>query len=393
MDWAAIPFTSIKQDSFPFLVLSGEYSVLPWNYGRLFLQRLSANYVRVTPRGVQFSTMTTMNEQAVSAAVWNTHACAPTAHALCRVDRGLVLFPDTVVDVPYDFSQIPSNAFLTEFPTGACTSPSSARIVNLSDTQYEVSLCDLMDANLDVVFDTRSDMVYWRMDRTSALEYVGVSIASVYFISCISVNVVRLARGDTLALTAVDNSMLVGLILYVLVGLIWDKGGLQPLITAHDVGLAWMLLAYVCLELVVISSPRITAALHLKHTDTKIISGVSLYTTAVMLLAMRVHYTFDNPYTSVLAVMFGTRSFVKLFAMRKLGLSTLAVACDMAVFCGVLWVGTGLSASSEFEGCLMQQTVVVASLLLAVAFDAKGREREPANKNDAQDPGHNNQRV
>jgi hypothetical protein len=65
----------------------------------------------------------------------------------------------------------------------------------------------------------------------------------------------------------------------------------------------------------------------------------------------------------------------------------------MAVFCGVLWVGTGLSASSEFEGCLMQQTVVVASLLLAVAFDAKGREREPANKNDAQDPGHNNQRV
>lgn len=352
-------------------MLSDEGRVLPWNYGHLFTLRLSANFVRVSPRGVQFSSMATLSLQ-VAGGNWTRQSCEPTSNALCREGPGLVLFPDTVVDVPYDYSQIWPSKFMERFPTGACKAGDSGRAIAPADRQYEVSLCDLMQANLDVILDTTSDTLFWRVDSTSWLEYVGVSIVSVYLISCLSSNVIKLARDEAFVLSWAELAVLVGTIVYVIIQLASPAGGLQALVTDNDKVLATWLLAYLIVETTVVATPLWSMLCLPDMASDRPVSGVSLYTAAVMLLTMRVHYTFDNPYTGVLAILFGTRSFVKLFTGTH-WLLLLVVAVDFATFCAVLALGVGPASTDEFEGYLAQATVVVTSVLLAVVFEIKER--------------------
>ena len=68
-------------------MLSDERWVLPWEYGRLFALRLTSNYIRVTARGVQFSTSSKLSSiRAVEGLGWQSSSrCMPAPDALCRV--------------------------------------------------------------------------------------------------------------------------------------------------------------------------------------------------------------------------------------------------------------------------------------------------------------------
>lgn len=51
-------------------------------------------------------------------------------------------------------------------------------------------MCDLLDSNLDVVFDRGT--VYWRQDTTGTWVYLLISILSIYLVSCVSDNIVAM---------------------------------------------------------------------------------------------------------------------------------------------------------------------------------------------------------
>jgi hypothetical protein len=49
-----------------------------------------------------------------------------------------------------------------EMQNVTCSSASANRRLNVDDTRYEVSLCDLTDANLEFVFKPYENILYWR---------------------------------------------------------------------------------------------------------------------------------------------------------------------------------------------------------------------------------------
>ena len=103
-----IPFFSIQQTSYPFLVLSDEQSVLPWDFGRMFVLKIASRFIRITARGMQFSTTSSLSQVFPPRHyAWDSKIqCDITIGALCRENRGLSFFPDSAVDIPYDFANI-----------------------------------------------------------------------------------------------------------------------------------------------------------------------------------------------------------------------------------------------------------------------------------------------
>lgn len=373
-------------------MLSDETAVLPWDYGRLFGLRMGSNYIRVTARGVQFSTMAALSTmRSVESLGWTASAsCVPTSHALCREGRGLVFFPDSGVDVPYDFSQIPSNTITDHFANGSsCLRPQSMRSISITDSQYELSLCDLMDANMDILVDCTTDTMYWRQDRTTTAEYICISLMCVYLMSCISANVVKLSSTDGFRITWLDLGVLVANLVYLAVQFFVSE--LRFLVTTGDVTLALVLWWYVCGEALVVVmflvergcalAPQAKARPPQSPQHLYFMGGISVYTALLMLLTLRVHYTFDNPYTHILSVMFGARTFLKVsgpprwaapdgthtLALARRALVGLLIVYDAGCFCAVLALGVGISADHEFDAVQQQATLVVVSLLLATA--------------------------
>lgn len=405
----SIPFYSIQQDSHPFLVLSDNNGPKSWDYGQLFQLRLTSHYMRLTARGLQFSTM---SKAAKFAMPWTAVvSCTPTQHALCREGPGLVYFPDNVVDMPYDLSVIPKNSVLSYFPHGTCQGY-SGRHITVDDVQYEVSLCDLVDANMDILLDTTLDELRWRIDKTNVTEYVFVSVVCVYLMSCISANVVRFTENDVFKITHIELGVLIVTIAYVTINLLFDEfgvwfGGLRYLLTTEDSLLAWLMWVYVICETAMVARPILrdfTAAHQLSLVSSvqeartidgvsvntvsiedgvqksRTISGVSVYTGLIMLLTLRVHYTFDNPYIHVLVVMFGTRTFQKLSAVHSVDVHSKRwipfVILDMVCFCAQLALAVGPAAGETFDAVLSQVTIATISMLLATVIEIQDIRRE-----------------
>ena len=142
-----MPFLPLLDDRYPHLVFSDETHVLPWNHGRLYELVSESYFVRITARGVQFSIMSPLD---LTKSAWNHISCNVTESALCRDTFNTLFFPNGVVDVPSNFDLLQKNAIFDSFSDNTiCTSPQTGRVLKMHDTQYEVSLCDLSDGNLD----------------------------------------------------------------------------------------------------------------------------------------------------------------------------------------------------------------------------------------------------
>lgn len=380
MQWSSvIPFFSIQQELFPFLVLAGESGVLPWDYGRLFALRMSSHYIRVTARGVQFSTQSALSSiRPIDRSIWTKSvSCLPTPHALCREGPGLVFFPDDVVDVPYDFSQIPDNTFLQKFPNGSsCKESSSMRAISIDDNQYDVSLCDLLNSNLDLILDCHSDELHWRQDDTGFVEYAFVSLMSVYMMSCISANVIRMSKMQHFYISFSDFCCLCLNLVYIAAQFLFAE--LRFIATDGDVILCFVLWMYVLVETLFMGIFLLRSAERPDHMHYYFMGGISVYTAMLLLFTLRVHYTFDNPYLQILTVMFGTRTFMKVSDLViALNVQSVVVLFDVMCFSTILALGVGLSSDDLFDAVQHQTTLVVVCVLLSTGI-ALNRVPNPA---------------
>ena len=355
-------------------MLADEAAVLPWEYGRMFALRLSARFVRVSSRGVQFSTVAALRNVSGLAWMGGGVPCLPVPDALCSEGDALAYFPAKDVDIPYDFATLRPSSFTRHFPNGTCTRQDSRRAIRVDDRRYEVSLCDLVDANLDIVLDAVHDVVFWRQDSTSTWEFVFVSAMSVYITSCVSANVVNISKGVQWRTTRVDFAVLVANMVYLLlswiprcsVGGVNACGGLSFLLTDADLALAAALSAYVVFESAALLVER------LAPTGRRPVGGVSVYTALLLLLTLRMHNTFDNPYLPILAVMFGTRTLHKVALLDHVEpLACLVVAYDVVCLGMLLALGVGHASHDEVDAVNTQLALFVVMLLLATAVELK----------------------
>tara|TARA_B100001540_G_scaffold317699_1_gene352236 strand:+ start:1260 stop:2243 length:984 start_codon:yes stop_codon:yes gene_type:complete len=247
----------------------------------------------------------------------------------------MLFFPSGVVDLPDDLS-IWKNA-ITDQPkyvqellnnNATCTHSTSGREINSVDTRYELSLCDLLDNNLDIVFDARNERIMYRFDTTSTAEYIFISILGIYLVSCIAENIRTVMSSEERIQTWQQQIVYCIMILTTFCYVAYDfiaKNTYNFLLFEYERQLYSLLIAYVVLEFVVfaygllggISLPPLFGYT-LVPEDTpqnkprgNAIRCISLLTAFLILLTARIHYSFDNPYIWLLSTIFGVRSFHK----------------------------------------------------------------------------------
>jgi len=135
-----IPFLSIQDGTFPFICF-GESSVAKsWAHGEIYNLRMASVMLRLTTRGMQFSSRERLDRDSLSA--WHNTECDSNMQALCVESIS-----------GNEMMNAMGSSYLDRFPHDtACNSSHTGRIRSLTDTTYDLSLCDLLDANLDIIF-------------------------------------------------------------------------------------------------------------------------------------------------------------------------------------------------------------------------------------------------
>lgn len=353
-----MPFITIRNNAFPNLVFGDATQVMPWDHGTIYSLRLKSTFLRITQRGLQYSMSSTAPIMANG--IWKSASCTPTHDGLCatsKSDGGMVWFPDTKVDIPDNFALIPENSYLVDFANGtACTSSSTGRSVTMFDERYEVSLCDLLDSNLDVVYIDEN--IYWRQDKTELWLYLLISVVSIYLVSCVSENIVASVNNNSNSDIG-HQKYSIYLTLLLIFYVIYAENTVSLLLTKEDIDLCLHLVIYVVVQGIV---------LQFKAPHELYGSRISLLTACIALLTLRVHYSFDNPYMIVLSIMFGTRSFFKFLAAESNGstyMESAIMVLDIFTLSSLLDNGLMANSEDQFSGNAMQVILILVCLLTA----------------------------
>lgn len=364
----ATPFETIQRQSFPYLVLSANTQPLSWVHGTLLTHRLKSTFIRITARGVNFYTR---NDVSIDESAWEKVTCIPSDTALCLEDNpsAMLYFDTGEIDVPDDWNTLMQtrNIFLDKFPNGtSCSSDYTGRTLKIGDSRYELSLCDLLDNNLDILFQPHTNTLYWRVNAMQMWEYVGIAFIAVYLIACLSHNLVTLLTNSEKAQERKLMQLIVVslVLLYCLVYVVWGvcHGSAcagTHLVTTSDLAVTAHLLTLGIID---------TCFLFFYKTRVRMdhASNISLLTSCLLLLLVRVYDTMDTPYISVLSCFFGTRSVYKLLVvMNETSTQTERVMqmLDAFVFASLLGNGVWYANDTSIEAGIAQgQILLLASL-------------------------------
>jgi len=371
-----MPYISIRDDTHPHIVFDGNSKPVPWNAGEMQEVRLCAQFLRITARGLHFPSYSSSytwlfaGEEEVDG--WNVTTCTSHPSALCEektAGTSLLYFPTGVVDIPDDMAawevSVPDQpgyvkTMLRDNVT--CTHATSGREINPLDTRYELSLCDLLDNNLDIIYDPKHDRLLYRFDETSIYVYIAISILGIYLVSCLAENIRVIISRDKSRQNSNQQVIYYIMLFSTKMFIVVDrfmKSTWNFLLFGYERTLYDLLFAYILVESLVFMlselglmqrlmqrldrfwqarQQRKDSAENLIEEVTLLpigvtgapdgdeakanedpgdgnhknaVRGISLLTACIMLMTARVHYSFDNPYTWLLGTIFGIRSFHK----------------------------------------------------------------------------------
>ena len=376
-----MPFVSLRDDTHPHLVLDANTDVMPWETGKLYEIGLASSFLRITARGLRYESYQFTNTKNHSVFVapkdWKNTNCMPVHGAMCQEvsSNGTVMhwFPTGVVDLPESMNVFKSPTLNTQSsyinwmmttPRGnnsyhTCINSASNRAIVATDNRYEVSLCDLLDNNLDIVLDLKQNRLYWRQDITPLWIYVFISVLGVWLVSSLAENVKQMLKPTEADNTATEeerekheqkhetthsgpyciksppritswteamlsthvwnwyNGMLVLSTIFVIYDLATGDTR-NNLIHIYDFVMYWIILIFAlvdfqlhCISIAFFLAKQINTQEQATNTDKNLIRGISLITAYLILLSVRIHYSFDNPYTWTLVTIFGIRSSQK----------------------------------------------------------------------------------
>ena len=378
-----MPYMSIRDDSHPYLVLANDEGAFAWNTGFMYALMLESTFMRINSRGIQHSQTPLMLREAS----WQSSSCRPTRNAFCAFSKhednhttDMLLFPTTAVDIPDNYLDLnPSkHPFLKDFAAthySPCTYKNSNRAIKVGDDRYEVSLCDILDANLDFILDLEKNIIHWRQNQTSTLLYFLYAMLAIYLISLMTNNIINILTkqsnvdtahpvqkdADKMAvvqregafswqsraialLDVLKNNSYVIFLLMTLVFLsvmainkafVW-----QTLATEQDQYTVLLLCVYVYVQFLYHYAPSWCHSAHAQIAPTPeqvglLTPGVvpqhaaqqntrddrdksfSLLVAFLLLLIMLVYESFDTPYLTLMTTLFVMRSWLKLFLFRS----------------------------------------------------------------------------
>jgi hypothetical protein len=359
----ATPFKTVQDNAFPYLVFDSDTGPLAWTHGSLFALRLGARFLRITPRGMHYSRHMPLWLRAS----FHSADCTPSSTALCEESASRMLYFSTgAVDLPDDWRTLRPNAFVQRFPNGSsCSSDYTGRVIKTDDPQYEVSLCDLLDSNLDIILDTRAHVLHWRVDDTSMLDYFLVAVLAIYLISVVSQNMVNAMTHESthgfkwLPQRHVENAVMLTVLVYT-----WAS--MRPsrcVLTTHADHAV-----FIHLSVLSVAYWGLNVAAAFKRRDRSNPHSVTLFTMGLLLLLQRVYQTIDMPYLVALVFLFGSRfvyKFIALLASWVHWSDYLLLLCESVVFAsllGAVWV----AHVHVLQAAAMQSLILVACWMMGI---------------------------
>ena len=376
--------------------MSGEESVLPWKHGEAFLARQSSLYQRFSVRGWQrVATWITIDQKFVfNDRGWNRETCTHVQDALCRDSHGQLWFPDGKVDVPDRFGRLPMTPIITLVnETASCRNTGNGRELSIGDDRYEVSLCDLLGLNLDVVQVGNS--LYWRQDHTPLLEFFILAVFSIFIVACLSQRISDMfefarnmfesnkkqgvsnnddyqkhqknKRNDqsldlTQTYTRISEMLgfedVAAFIAWTYILITFSILEPEALITTQDRILFKHLIVYIPLAQICHVALKNNAVIPGRH--------ISLLAASLILISIKVHNSFDNPYTIFLAIIFGWRASIKIFLCPCQATHIVWTLIDVLAFFSIIANGVAPQHSTRIEAVMTCTSISIISSLLGL---------------------------
>jgi len=364
-----MPYAAIDHGAMPHVVLTEQHEPFPWHHGPHFTSRLAAGYTRVSDFGVLFG-RTKSSRLRDGMGSWRSEACRVSRDALCEQMAGarsqMLFLPLGAVEVPEDYSVLLPNSFTSAFPNGSsCAGGFSGRTSTQIDQRYEVSLCDLVDGQLDLVYDNAAGRIFWRQDTTGIATKIFVGLLSMYIVSSVAENIKCVVQKKTVVESRGQHAALVLTVLFLGYEMCWHDL-LSCVVTNSELNLLGLLYGYAALECFLQHDAVCLSTLR---------SKVSPLTISLLLLLLRVYYTFETPYTLPLTILFGTRNWYKVLSLcvgatrPRLAANSLLLCLDLLVYAALLSSGIQQHAASAVGGlCDQAMTLALSTLMGTILF-------------------------
>lgn len=305
-------FVSISDKSYPFINEVNSGLTLAWSYGNYAQLTRSSVALRVNERGVNFIHTGNIRD-VTNSRHWEMRDCYDSTTSLCALSSGSRFFP-------FDKVRIASNRTLVSpeikavAMEGCKNTRDSRRWISDQVSVYDVSLCDVVDSRLDVLYLNMDNKVLMRRNSTALWVYVLVSLVSVYLVSNIAQNVsMLLAWQETGKLQESFHrsywfwALEVGSIGTALLAVTWPCLFEMVLVTDLE-----FLYCVYCLVYLLLHS--VYYFYRLKHEqDNSSMLSFNLITGTLLLLTQGVYHTVANPYAGILLIMLCLRTFYKLY--------------------------------------------------------------------------------
>jgi hypothetical protein len=287
-------YIAIDQKSAPFLK-TWDGRAVDWSTGPVAALTDTSMALRVSSRGMHFY------DHGVQP-LGEGHFCKRSAVALCEMDTGSLVFPE--IDMPrYSYG------------VSRCGTESASRVVVSNSSIYDISVCDLFQGQLDVIywkgklhFDFNLYLPEWA--------YILTAIAVLFLVISLGQNIAR-TMGDQQAVTMPWVTEFVCLAQVVLILSLHNP--LRIFVADHDRAMLVVILAYIATYWL-----RHLLDMYLdRHVYTfNIITGTLILVTA------RLYCSFETPYTTVFLVLLLTRMSHKLQMQNQSPWTKLTTVAD-----------------------------------------------------------------
>lgn len=275
-------YISIDQKSAPFLKTYDGVRV-DWSMGAVAALTDTSSSLRISSRGLHFYNHgVTPHGQGVE--------CIRSPTALCVLSSGSVVFPE-ITKPRYAFGK------------SHCGTESRERIVTDNETIYDLSVCDLIEGQLDVIywqdklhFDFNLFLPEWA--------YILTSAAVLYLVISLGQNIARV-MGDIEAVTNPMITELVSLGLTVLLLSLHDPH--RIFVADHDRFVLWLVVAYLGLYL---------ARHAFDLVMERYVYTFNVITVTLIFVTARLYCSFETPYTTIFLILLCTRFFHKLESQK-----------------------------------------------------------------------------
>ena len=306
-----MPFFSLQDNTFPFLTLTNHQTPTTWDYGIFYQMQLFSRFLRVSIYNVQYWSMIESAKTVSLPSSWNKQHCVPYTAAMCQVvnDADMLLFPTNVVDMPSDWSMLElPKSFANSNLNMSCTTGDANRQLVANDHRYEVSLCDLIDGNLEFVYDVDDGLLFWRKNEYSDLQLIMTSIFALYLFTKICEQFLILLTKSSERPQFEHGTCTLPFVLacYYAFIQILDK---TYLLTDEENFMQVVIVSYILIFNLLNILSYWTAT---QLSDTGYVSIAST-TLCLFLLTSHMHSTYDTPFQQLLNFIFGTRMILKIF--------------------------------------------------------------------------------